>query len=113
MSAVVAGFRVQIGQMALTPLMLLEAVLEPVVYGIVVTAQIGEPTMPTLVGVAFVGLWGAVISAGGFAIVKDKHLRTLELVLATPTPIGAPLAGMIAAGILNGLVAVPVAWGLV
>jgi hypothetical protein len=113
MNAILAGFRVQLGQTALTPLMLLEAVLEPVVYGLLVTASIGRPTMATLVGVGFVGIWGAVISAGAFAVVRDKHMRTLELTLAAPSPIGAPLAGVIVAGILNGLVAIPVAWGII
>lgn len=113
MRAVLAGMTVQMALVAVTPFVVIDILLQPLVYGLIVGSQIDRPDVTLMVGIAFFGVWGAVITQGALAVVLERQWRTLEFAVASPTSSGLPLAGKVLAAALNGLLAIPGAWLLI
>lgn len=110
MKAFGLAIQTQFTLLALTPLVLLDILLTPIVYGILVTSGIGQPDAATTLGAGFIGLWGTVVTQAGLAIAFDKQWRTLDLQIIAPTPISVPITGRIMTAVLQGLVAIPITW---
>jgi ABC-2 type transport system permease protein len=104
------GVRLQWQLLTLTPMTIISACIGPAAYSLIIATQTGVSDAALVVGTGALGLWQVMLTMSLLAIMQERRFGTLPLLTISPTPVWLPLAGRMAGALLQGLLALPLAY---